>query len=133
MTFTITIPGRPVSGNHANRIGKGFRRLRDGSVGSYPKIVKTPEAEAYMVAGALIARRSIPRGWTWDGGFVVTEWRLFLAEPIDFSNVLKVVEDIIFPVLGVNDAWDMPRCMEIVHGCSRSSERVEVTITGSGS
>jgi len=130
MSWVVTIPGTPISGNHANKIGKGYRKLRDGSVGSYPKIVKTEEAEAYMAGAAMIVRAAKPPGWKWSGGFVVSEWRLWLGpgKPLDFTNVCKTVEDVIFPVLGVDDVWSMPRCMSIERGCPPNEVRVEVTI-----
>ena len=123
MSWTVTIMGNPPSGNHANRIGRGFRR---GGI-AFPKIVKTPEAEAYMQGAAMLTRVARPSGWKWDGRQVVCEYRFYLTRDADCTNLIKVVEDSIFPALGIDDKWALPRAMskELV----KINPRVEVTIT----
>ena len=123
MSWTVTIPGQPPSGNHANKIGRGYRR---GGI-AYPKIVKTSEAEAYMRGAAMLVRVARPSRWRWDGGQIVCEYRFFLAYEADCTNLIKVVEDSIFPALGIDDTFALPRAMskEIV---KVSEARVEVTI-----
>lgn len=116
-----------MSGNTANKIGRGYRR---GGI-PYPKLVKTPQAEAYMAAGALVCRAAKPSGWKWSGGYIITEWRLYLARHIDASNVEKSVEDILFPVLGVDDKWDLPRVMSI-EIVPAAEARVEITVIDEG-
>jgi hypothetical protein len=124
VSWTVTIPGNPPSGNHANKIGRGFRR---GGI-AYPKIVKTPKAEAYQHAAALIVRTAKPSDWHWDGGQIVVEYRFYLTRDADCTNLIKVVEDAVFPALGINDTYALPRAMskELV---TRNLARVEVTIT----
>lgn len=121
----MTIPGQPISGNHANKIGRGFRR---GGI-SFPKIVKTAEAEAYQQGAALLVRTAKPSGWSLPiGNYLVVEYRMYLAKPEpDATNVIKVLEDAIFPALGIDDVWALPRTMhkEIV---PKAEARVEVTI-----
>lgn len=121
VSWTVVLPVPP-SGNHANKIGRGFRR---GGI-AFPKMVKTPEAEAYMLGAALIVRSSRPSGWKWDGGQVVCEYRFYLTRDADCTNLIKVAEDSIFPALGINDTWALPRAMskELV----KTNPRVEVTI-----
>jgi hypothetical protein len=123
VSWTVVIPGQPPSGNHANKIGRGFRR---GGI-AFPKIVKTPEAEAYMEDAAMLTRVARPSGWKWNGGQVVCEYRFFLIHDVDCTNIIKVVEDSIFPALFIDDKWALPRAMskEIV----KVNPRVEVTIT----
>ena len=125
MSWSFTIPGQPLSGNHAYKIGKGYRR---GGI-SYPKIIKTAEAEAYQQGVALIVRSARPSGWYWGPGqMVVCEYQFYLWDDADCTNLIKVIEDGIFPALDINDSWALPRAMskEIV---KRGEERVEVTIT----
>jgi hypothetical protein len=123
MSWTVVIPGQPPSGNHANKIGRGFRR---GGI-AFPKIVKTPEAEAYMQGAALLTQAAPKHGWKWDGGQVICFYNFFLTHDVDCTNIIKVVEDSIFPALGIDDKWALPRAMskEIV----KVNPRVEVTIT----
>lgn len=124
MSWTVTIPGQPVSGNHANKIGRGYRR---GGI-PFPKIVKTSAAEAYQNGAAFLVRTARPSGWKWDGRYVVVEYRMYLAEPEpDATNVIKVLEDAIFPALGIDDRWALPRVMhkEVVR---LIDARVEVTL-----
>jgi Holliday junction resolvase RusA-like endonuclease len=122
VSWTVTIPGQPVSGNHANKIGRGFRR---GGI-AYPKMVKTTEAAAYQMGAAMIVRAARPSAWRWNGGQVVVEYRMFLTRDADCDNVMKVCDDAIFPALDINDKYALPRAMskEIV----KSNPRVEVTI-----
>ena len=121
--WTVVIPGSPPSGNHANKIGKGYRR---GGI-EYPKIVKTPEAEAYQAAAAMVVRTARPSNWRWNGGQVIVEYRMFLARDADCTNVIKVVEDAVFPALGINDSFALPRAMskQIV---PKAHARIEVSI-----
>ena len=123
MDWFITIPGQPPSGNHANKIGRGFRR---GGI-AYPKIVKTDEAATYQALAALYTRTARPSGWTWSGGQVIVEYRFYLARDADCTNLIKVIEDAIFPDLGINDKYALPRAMskELVKPVDA---RVEVTI-----
>lgn len=123
MSWSVTLPGQPPSGNHAYKIGKGYRR---GGI-SFPKIVKTAEAEAYQQGVALLVRTARPSGWLADDQ-VVVEYRFYLWDDADCTNLIKVIEDAIFPALGINDSRALPRAMhkEIV---SKAEARVEVTIT----
>ena len=123
MSWTVVIPGQPPSGNHANKIGRGFRR---GGI-AFPKIVKTPEAEAYMQGAAYIVRAAPKHGWRWNGGQIICEYRFYLTHDADCTNLIKVVEDTIFPALDIDDSWALPRAIskEIV----KTNPRVEVTIT----
>ena len=122
MSWTVTIPGNPPSGNHANKIGRGYRA---GGI-AYPKLVKTDEATAYMQGAALIVRAAKPSDWSWDGGQVIVEYRFYLTRDADCTNLIKVVEDSVFPAIGVDDKYALPRAMskEIV----KINPRVEVTI-----
>lgn len=123
MSWTIIIPGNPPSGNHANKIGRGYRR---GGI-AFPKMVKTPEAEAYQQGAAYIVRTARPSDWRWDGQQIVVEYRFFLSRDADCTNLIKVIEDAVFPAIGVDDKYALPRAMskELVRP---AEARVEVTI-----
>jgi hypothetical protein len=123
VSWTVTVPGQPISGNKANKIGRGFRR---GGI-AYPKLVKTESAATYQALAALYTRQAKPSGWTWDGGQVVVEYRFYLAHDVDCTNIIKVIEDAVFPALGINDKYALPRAMskEIVEPVDA---RVEITI-----
>lgn len=124
MTFTITIPGQPPSGNHANKIGKGYRR---GGI-PYPKMVKTPAAAAYQAGAALIAKTAKPSGWVRpEGMMVVMEYRIFLSTDADCTNIIKTVEDALCPALGFNDTFALPRAMSKMI-VSKGEEKVVVTL-----
>jgi hypothetical protein len=123
VSWTVTIPGHVPSGNHATKIGRGFRR---GGI-AYPKIVKTDEATAYQQMAAMLVRAARPSGWKWNGQQLIVEYRMYLDREADATNIIKTLEDAIFPALGINDKYALPRAMikEIVRPgvC-----RVEVTI-----
>jgi hypothetical protein len=124
VSWTITIPGHIPSGNHANKIGRGFRR---GGI-AYPKMIKTDEAAAYQQGAAMLVRAARPSGWKWDGGQVVTEYRFWLVTDADCTNLIKVVEDAVFPALGINDQYALPRAMSKQLVKRPDEVRVEVTI-----
>lgn len=123
MSWSVTIPGQPPSANHAYTIGKGYRK---GGI-SYPKIIKTEEARAYQLGVAMLVRTARPSGWA-PQGQVVCEYRFYLWDEADCTNLIKVIEDGIFPALDINDSRALPRAIskEIV---PKSEARVEVTIT----
>jgi len=123
MTFTIVLPGQPPSGNHANKIGRGYRR---GGI-AYPKLVKTPQAEAYQQGAALIAKSARPSKWE-PGPQVVMEYRFWLAREADCTNLIKVIEDGVCPALGFNDSRALPRAMSKQVGVPKNDARVEITI-----
>lgn len=122
MSWTVVLPGQPPSGNHANKIGRGFRR---GGI-AYPKLVKTAEAEAYQQGAAMLVRAARPSGWKWDGEQVVVEYKFFLSRDADCTNLIKVIEDAVFPALGIDDKYALPRAMSKETGVK--DPRVEVTI-----
>lgn len=119
----MVIPGHVPSGNHATTIGRGFRR---GGI-AYPKIIKTDEALAYQQGAALIVRTMKPSGWKWSGKQIIVEYRMYLDREADCTNIIKTLEDAIFPALGINDKYALPRAMvkEVV---GKHDARVEVTI-----
>jgi hypothetical protein len=89
-------------------------------------MVKTTEAAAYQMGAALLVRTARPSGWRQQGQ-VICEYRFWISRDADCTNMIKVLEDAIFPALGINDSWALPRAMskEIV---KRGEEKVEVTI-----
>jgi hypothetical protein len=121
--WTVTIEGQPPSGNHANKIGRGYRR---GGV-PYPKMVKTAAAEAYQQGAAYTVKTARPSGWRWGGGMVVCEYRLFLHIEADCTNIWKTVEDAVFPALKINDSFCLPRAMAKTL-VPKKNARVEITI-----
>jgi hypothetical protein len=90
--------------------------------------VKTPEAEAYQAAAALVVKAARPSWWKWQGGMVVAEYRFFIRIDADCTNLIKTVEDAVFPALGINDSYALPRAMSKVVGVPKGEERVEVDI-----
>ena len=123
MTFVIVIPGQPPSGNHANKIGRGYRR---GGI-SYPKMVKTEKAEAYQQGAALIAKSARPSKWK-PGERVVMEYRFYVTRDADCTNMIKTVEDGVCPALGFNDSRALPRAMSKTVGVPKGEARVEITV-----
>ena len=75
----------------------------------------------------MLVRTARPSGWKWDGNQVVVEYRFYITRNADATNLVKTVEDAVFPAIGVNDTYALPRTMskEIVPA---RLERVEVTI-----
>ena len=123
MTFVVVIPGQPPSGNHANKIGRGYRR---GGI-PFPKMVKTSQAEAYQQGAALIAKAARPSGWK-PRSKVVMEYRFWLHRDADCTNLIKIVEDGVCPALGFNDSLALPRAMSKIVGVPKSEARTEITI-----
>jgi hypothetical protein len=121
--WLVVIPGQPPSGNHANKIGRGFRR---GGI-AYPKMVKTPQAEAYQAGAALITKVARPSGWR-PGDRVVMEYRFWITRDADCTNLIKTVEDAVCPALGFNDSKALPRAMSKTVGVSKHEARTEITI-----
>lgn len=122
MSWSVTIPGDPPSGNHANKIGRGFRR---GGV-SFPKIVKTAEAEAYQQGAALLVRTAKPSGWTGGGAQIRLTYRAFLSRDIDCDNISKVVGDAIKGAINIDDSFFLICFASKV--IDKANPRIEVTL-----
>jgi len=75
----------------------------------------------------MLVKTARPSGWKWDGGQVIVEYRMFLDDDADCTNIIKTLEDAIFPALGINDTFALPRAMskEVV---KKNEARIEVTI-----
>lgn len=125
MSWTVTLPGQPISGNHAYRLGKGYRR---GGI-SYPKIIKTPETEAYQRGVVLLVRTARPTGWSPGDGRLRIRWKFYLTRIADSDNLVKVLSDALALALDVNDRR-FNHCVEdvILVGHPREA-RVEVSIS----
>lgn len=124
MSWTVTIPGNPPSGNHANKIGRGFRR---GGI-AYPKIIKTDEAAAYQRGAALLVRAARPSGWKWDGGRLRIRWKFYLTRLVDGDNLIKVVADALSGAIDVDDRY-FNHCVEdIILVKSASDARTQILI-----
>lgn len=133
MRWTLTIPGQAVSWNAMYRIGIRTRPARGASLtsGSYRKIIKTKEAQAYEDTVTLLAKVAKPSGFVADG-FIVIEYRIFLGKDIDCDNIFKAVHDGLAKALGVDDTWFLPRAMSKTAGLRPPERRIELTIYPAG-
>lgn len=92
-------------------------------------MVKTPQAEAYQAAAALIARNARPSGWKYHKDtMVVMEYRFWVTRDADCTNLIKTVEDGVCPALGFNDRYALPRAMSKIVGVPKSEARTEITV-----
>jgi hypothetical protein len=123
VSWSFTVPGQPISWNHAYK--RVTRRARDGR--TYQGQAKTAEAVDYQRVVALIVGAARPSGWRHDGkSYIRLRVRLFLAHDIDATNVWKILEDAIARKLDVDDKWFLVSFEHKEIGVK--SPRVEVTI-----
>lgn len=123
MSWTITIPGQPISWNHAYK--RVNQRARDGRV--FKGQARTEETKAYQRDVALIVGSARPSGWAHDGAsYIHLNVRLYLGRDIDATNVWKILEDAIARKLGIDDKWFLVNFEHKETGVK--DPRVEVTI-----
>lgn len=134
MRWGVTIPGQPISTNHAYRTGrmnvsrKGTPVLNaDGTPKVIHRPVKTPEAQQYHDDVLLLARNAKPSRWEPVGQIrVVID--LFLTRDMDADGCLKVLLDGLADGIGVNDKMFLPTVRSKEAGVPLRDARVVLTI-----
>jgi hypothetical protein len=109
MTWSVTIPGQPISWDAAYRTMKLPVRRRTGPVlnedGSQRMIHrpgKTDEAAQYQRDAQLVIQAAAPSGWA-PQGQVRMVVDLYLSHDMDDDNALKLVRDAVQKATGVDD------------------------------
>jgi Holliday junction resolvase RusA-like endonuclease len=100
-SWPVIILGQPASGNE-NEVVKGYRRGRDGSTISYPRIKKSEHVATYIAGAVPIIRTARPSHWV-PPDLIRVDYRLFLSRDMDWDNVFKIVNDALKLALDVDD------------------------------
>ena len=124
MSWSFTVPGQLVSGNHAYE--RAVKVARNGR--RFTGLKKTEEADQYQRDVGLIVGAARPSGWAHAGGYIRLRIRLHLGRDIDATNVWKILEDAIARKLDIDDKWFLP-CFESKE-VGVKAPYVEVTIDG---
>lgn len=98
MRWSVTIPGQPVSWDHAYKTGRV--PARGGVMIHRP--VKTEKASTYQQDAQLIVQAAAPSGWA-PPGRVRMIVDLFLAHDMDDDNAMKLLRDAVQRATGVDD------------------------------
>lgn len=109
MTWSVTIPGQPVSWDAAYKTmrrpvhsKKGPVLNRDGSQKVIHRPGKTDEAAQYQRDAQLIVQAAAPSGWN-PPGQVRMIVDLYLVDDMDDDNALKLLRDSVQRATGVDD------------------------------
>ena len=127
-TWRFTIPGQPLSWNHAYKRVTYRVRQPDGSLKVLNRMGKADGVEAYQEAIILLAKTARPSGWTHpkDAHVRIRYW--FYTYPlIDTDNMKKLVNDAIAKALGINDKWFLT-CDVVNVKTKDGLQRIEVEI-----
>lgn len=118
MTWSVTIPGQPVSWDHAYKTGKVPGRFvgRDGEKLMIHRPVKTDKAAQYQRDAQLIVQAAAPSGWN-PPGQVRMIVDLYLVDDMDDDNALKLLRDAVQKATGVDDMKYL--------SCTRTKEVVD--------
>lgn len=115
MTWSVTVPGQPVSWDDAYRTGKmpvkrgGVPVLgADGNPRSIHRPIKTDRAAKYQDDVILVTKAARPSSWVTPTGQIYIVIGLFLTNDIDCDNSTKLALDGIAKAIGCNDRQFMP-------------------------
>jgi hypothetical protein len=134
MRWAVTIPGQPISTNHAYRTGRMFVARRgvpvigeDGRQRIIHRPVKTAEAQQYhddVMRLVMVAR---PSRWRPEGQIrVVID--LHLVNDMDADGCLKILLDGLADGMGVNDRTFLPTVRSKEAGLPPRDARVDLMI-----
>lgn len=103
MTWSVTIPGQPISWDHAYKTGRTpARNTRSGERLWIHRPVKTDKAATYQQDAQLIIQAAAPSRWS-PPGQVRMFVDLYLAHDMDDDNALKLIRDAVQRATGVDD------------------------------
>lgn len=123
-SFRFTVPGDPISVNHAYEIVK--IKTKGGYMRSTLK--KVSGIENYQLIAAAMALRAKPADFA-PVGQIRTRYWIRSKRWVDASNCIKIVEDGIAAGLKVNDKWFLPCVEENSKGHAEPHIEVEVEYT----
>ena len=121
MSFRFTVPGQPLSANHAHQdvyLTRGDKRIRTRA--------KTPEATAYQLGVKTLASVARPTGFA-PTGYIRVVFDFYLRRDIDCDNMIKLIDDAIAWALDVNDRWFLP-CVRSKTVNSKADPHVDIEI-----
>lgn len=121
MSWSFTVPGQPVSWNHAYK----SVIIKPRGKTAFRTQAKTEEANAYQLAVTLCCKAARPSDWQPAAQVRIT-YRLHLGRDIDADNTGKMLNDSIAKALGLDDSRFLPCFAAKEHGVSQPY--VEVTI-----
>jgi hypothetical protein len=101
--FFVSIPGQPVSTNHAYKIGQVWIADRSGGQRQIRRPIITNEAVAWRDTVLTLVRLAKPSKWKADGQIRI-QMGFFLARDADTDNLKKMILDGIAAALDVNDS-----------------------------
>lgn len=103
MTWSVTIPGQPVSWDHAYKTGRiPARNTNSGERLWIHRPIKTDKAVTYQEDAQLIIQAAAPSRWS-PPGQVRMYVDLYLINDMDDDNALKLIRDTVQRATGVDD------------------------------
>ena len=128
MSWRFTIPGQPLSWNHAYKRVTYRQRQTDGSVRLMNRMAKVDAVDPYQEAIILIAKAARPIGWTHSKNQPVRILYSFYTNPvIDTDNMKKLINDALAKAIGINDRWFLT-CDVVNEKVPDGQQRIEVEI-----
>jgi hypothetical protein len=102
MRFFVSIPGQPVSVDHAYKTGQVWVTDRSGAQRQIRRPILTDEAKSWRRDVQLLVQNAKPSKWKAEGQIRVT-LDLYLFRNIDSDNTLKLIFDGVAAGIGLND------------------------------
>jgi Holliday junction resolvase RusA-like endonuclease len=126
--WRFTVPGQPLSWNHAYKRVTYKKRREDGSMAVLNRMGKADGVESYQEAIIMIAKTARPSGWTHPENTPIRIRYWFYTNPlIDTDNMKKLVNDAIAKAIGINDKWFLT-CDVVNVKTKDGLQRIEVEI-----
>ena len=128
LAWRFTIPGQPLSWNHAYKRVTYRKRREDGSMDVINRLGKVDGVEDWQNGIIQIAKTARPSGWTHPKDTPIRIRYSYYTNPlIDTDNMKKLVNDAIAKAIGVNDKWFLT-CDVVNIKTKEGLQRIEVEI-----
>lgn len=126
--WSFTIPGQPLSWNHAYKRVTYRKKQPDGSVNVINRMGKADGVEEWQNGIIYLAKAARPSGWTHPKDTPIRiRYRFYTYPLIDTDNMKKLVNDAIAKAIGVNDKWFLT-CDVVNVKTNEGLQRIEVEI-----
>jgi Holliday junction resolvase RusA-like endonuclease len=128
--WRFTVPGQPLSWNHAYKRVTYRKRKADGSgMDTFNRMGKVDGVEKWQDGIAKIAKAARPSGWVHprDTPIRIRYW-YYVNPSLDTDNMKKLVNDALAKAIGINDRW-FRTCDVLVEKVPDGQQRMVIEIS----
>lgn len=127
-SWQFTIPGQPLSWNHAYKRVTYRQRTAQGLV-TMNRMAKVAGVDEYQQMIEMLAKVARPSGWTHpkDTPIRLKYW-YYINPSLDTDNMKKLINDALAKAIGINDRW-FRTCDVLVEKVPVGQQKVVIEIS----